>query len=715
MVQDAPRDTVTVEQAMPSLGIDPGRLWSALFRHRYAAGGIVALTLAAGIALALLTTPVFSARAALQIDSEASDVLGNDSGFRSLDWDVERFLLTQVDVLLSRGTALTLIERNSLAADDRFFERMRIPAPERPEPGKTMAETRRDAIVATLQSNIAAQMPRYSRILDLTFESPDPAYAAEIANGYAEAFLAASLARRFENSSYARDYLAGKLAEAKRSLEEAERAQVGYADANNLVNLDRGSAGDEGPLSLTQRTLVTAADALGRVRADRMAAEQRYRTAAGAEPMQIPEVQSNGYVGQIQRELSVIEAERSRDSSRYLTDHPVMQEHDRKIASLKADLNRAVGDIRGSLRQQYQAALRNEQELAADVTRLQGSTANEQARRIEFNILARETTTRRKTYDDLLARLQEVSAAAGITSSNISIIDRAQIPRTPVRPRPLVYIVVALLLGLLTAGCYILVREFLDDAARTPDDIANRFGLPFLGTVPQIGRDGDAVAALDNPRSDTSEAFAALRTSLGLLGESGCRSLLVTSSQQAEGKSLTAYGIARSYARAGKRVLVVDADLRRPSQHRLFAAARDRGLANVLACNVTAGEAVITAMPNLDLMASGPLPPSVPEFLSSTAFAEFHAWARSHYDVVVFDGPPVMGLADAVLLAQQIEHLVFVIEAGRPSRGRTAAAIRRLRDNGVAIDGVVLNRFDPQAAGYGHEYGNYYSYASEQG
>lgn len=714
MMLDNTRQSIAEDQAMPGLVVVPGRLWSAIFRYRFVAGGIVALALAAAISLSLLTMPVFSARTTLQIDSEASDVLGDDSGLRSLDWDVERFLQTQMDVLLSRRTALTLIERARLTEDDRFFERMQIAVPARPDPGKTMAETRRDAIVAALDSNIDAQLPGYSRILALTFESPDPNYAAEIANGYAEAFIAANLTRRFDNTSYARDYLAGKLTEAKRSLEEAERAQVGYAEANNLVNLDRGSGSDDSPVSLTQRTLVTAADALGRIRADRIAAEQRYRAAAGGDPMQIPEVQSNAYVAQIQRDLSVTEAERSRDSSRYLVDHPVMQEHERKIASLQADLGRAVGDIRGSLRQEYQAAMRNEQELAADVARLRDSTASEQARRIEFNILARETATRRKTYDDLLARMQEVSAAAGITSSNISIIDQARPPRSPVRPKVLVNIALGLLLGLLLAGLYILLRVFLDDAVRTPDDAAQRYGLPFLGTLPQIEPGGDAAAALDNPKSGASEAFAALRTSLGLLGQNGCHNLLVTSSQPSEGKSLTAYGLARSLARADRRVLVVDADLRRPSQHHFFGTAREPGLTDVLARNIAAEQAVITVSPNLDLMASGPLPLSVPEFFSSPSFGEFQSWARASYDVVVFDGPPVMGLADTVLLARQIDHLVFVIEAGRPSRGRTAAAIRRLRDNGVLIDGIILNRFNPQGAGYGHEYGHYYSYAADR-
>ncbi len=713
---DPARDAFADEQGMPSLGIDLRRVWAAVYRHRFVVAGIIALVLAATIALTMITTPVYSARTALQIDSDTNDVLGDDSpSFRSVDWDVERFLQTQIDVLLSRGTALKLVEREGLAKDDTFFQRMQVPAPTVAAPGKTMAETRREAIASVLEGNVSAELPRYSRILDLTFESPDPEYAAVIANGYAQAFIAANLERRFDSSSYAREYLAGQLAEAKQALEEAERAQVTYAQNNNLVNLDRGSSGDDPPMSLTQRTLVNTADVLGQVRAERIAAEQRYRAAASGDPMQVPEVQSNLYIGQLQRELSVVEADRSRDASRYKDEHPIMQEHDRKITSLRTDLDRALTDIRGSLRQQYQAALRNEQALERDVAGLRSGTAAEQARRIEFNILARESATRRNMYDGLLERLQEVSASAGITTSNISVIDRAEPQAAPVRPKPLVNIVLGLMVGAVLAGLYVFLREFVDDAARTPDDISDRFGLPFLGSVPRLDAKSDVGEVLDNPKSSVSEAFAALRTSLGLLGTgAGKRDLLITSSQQSEGKSLIAYGIARSYAREGRKVLVVDADLRRPSQHQIFGVSREKGLTDILTRQIAPGDAIIEVMPNLDLIASGPLPPSVPEYFSGPSFEEFRSWAREKYDVVVFDGPPVMGLADTVLLAQKIEHLIFVIEAGRASQGRTAAAIRRLGNNEVVIDGAVLNKFDPHSAGYGYEYGYYYSYEAER-
>ncbi|GAA4048364.1 GumC family protein [Parerythrobacter jejuensis] len=706
-------DAFADERGMPDFGIDLRRVWAAIYRHRFVFGGLVALVLAAAIVLTMITTPVFSARTAMQIDSDTSDVLEEETSFRSFDWDVERFLQTQIDVLLSRGTAMQLVEDMELARDDTFFDRMQVPAPVVPAPGKTLAETRQDSIARILQGNVDADLPRYSRILDLTFESPDAEYAAIISNAYAEAFIASNLERRFESSSYAREYLQEQLAGAKKALEDAERAQVEYARANNLVNLDGGSTGDETPLSLTQQTLINTNDALGNARNARIIAEERYRAARSGDPMQIPEVQTNGYIGQLQQELAMVEAQQGRDASRYKADHPVMQEYSRRTASLRNDLGKAVSDVRGSLRQQYQAALRNERQLQGNVNRLRSGTEAEQSRRVQFNILARETATNRDMYDALLSRFQEVSASAGVTNSNVSIIDRAETPLAPVRPQPFVNLALGLIAGLALGCLYVFLREFVDDAARTPEDITERFGLPFLGSVPKLTGTDEIGTSLDNPKSSVSEAFAALRTSLGLLGKDGLGDVLITSSQQSEGKSFVAYGIARSFAREGRKVLVVDADLRRPSQHSIFGVSRERGLTNILTRQIKPAEAATQVQENLDLIPSGPLPPSVPEFFSGPSFQEFRDWARANYDIVVFDGPPVMGLADTVLLAQKIEHLIFMVEAGRASQGRTAAAIRRLKTNEVTIDGAVLNKFDPHSAGYGYEYGYYYSYASE--
>ncbi len=707
-----PTESYGYTESMPSLGIDMRRIASALYRNRFVAIALLAGALILGMIVTLSATPIYKASATIQIDSQVNEVLDEDATMPPVEWDVERFLQTQLDVLLSRGMAEKVVDRLNLAKDDTYFDRMNLPAPEVAAPGKTMANTRKDRIAASLQANVEAELPRYSRIVDVSFSSPDATYAATIANAYVDSFITANLQRKFDSSSYAREYLEQQLEIAKDRLEASEREQVDYARQNGLVDLPEPGDRD-GSVSLVQTNLLEANTALNIARTQRIAAEERYRVAQGGSAFAIPDVQDNGYIQNLQKERAAIAADMARDADRYKSEHPVMQQYQQKLVGIDRQLSGAVSDVRGSLRQQYQAALRNEQRLAAQVRSLRAGTSAEQSKRIQYNILERETGTNREMYDALLQRFKEVSASAGVSTNNISLIDEAKVPGGPYWPNPLFNLALALISGILLAGIYIILREFIDDAARTPEDVTDRLRLPFLGTVPKLDSDEDIVSELEEPKSGASESFAALRTSLALLSTEGLSTLLVTSSQQSEGKSLVAYGIARSMARAGKSVLVVDSDLRRPSQHQIFRTSREMGLTNVLTRQNSWQEVIYHAQDNLDLIPSGPLPPSVPELLSSASFEEFRDAVTAAYDVVIFDGPPVLGLADTVLLAQRLEHLVFVTEAGRATHGRANTAIRRLRDNGIQIDGAVLNKFDPKNSGYGYEYGYYYSYGRE--
>ncbi|MBD3729203.1 MAG: polysaccharide biosynthesis tyrosine autokinase [Sphingomonadales bacterium] len=704
------------EAAMPSLNIDFRRIFAAVYRNRFIAAGIVAVAVALAIAYSLTTTPIYQATATLQIDSQAAEVLDTGSSADPRpDWDTERFLQTQLDVLLSRGTAEKVVDRLNLTKDNTYFERMQIPAPQAPAAGKTMAETRKARIVDSLIGNLSAELPRYSRVVQVTFTSPDASYAATIANAYLDAFITANLQRKFDSSAYARQYLEQQLALAKDRLEQSEQAQVAYARKIGLVDLQPeqadGTAGSSSSLVVTN--LVSVNSALNQARTERIAAEEAYRVAQGGSAMSIPQVQNSGFIQSLQQQRASVAADMARDSERYKSDHPVMQEYRRRLEGIDAQINRAVADVRGSLRQQFEAARRNEDRLEAQVNSLRSGTEVEQSERVQYNILAREASTNRAMYDALLQRYKEVSASAGVSTNNISIVDRAMTPGGPIRPRPMINFLLGLIAGLFLAAAYIIAKEILHDATRTPDDVTERLGLPFLGSVPKLDADETIVEELENPKSSVSESFAALRTSLGLLSTEGLRNMLVTSSQQSEGKSLVAYGVGRSYVREGKKVLLVDADLRRPSQHHIQGVSREIGLTNILTRQIDWRDAVQTNSAGLDLIPAGPLPPSVPELLSSASFMEFRDAAMAAYDVVIFDGPPVLGLADTILLAQRIEHLIFVTEAGRATHGGAQAAIRRLRANDIHIDGAVLNKFDPKQSGYGYEYGYYYSYGRD--
>ncbi|MDE2595388.1 MAG: polysaccharide biosynthesis tyrosine autokinase [Sphingomonadales bacterium] len=704
---------------LPTLQIDLRRIFAAFYRNRLFIAGIMLLALSLGMIATLTTTPIYRATASVQVDVQTENFINDSRNGESnpYAYDLDRFLQTNLDVLTSHSLALRVVNALNLAGNDDFFRRMSLNAPRSTEPGMTMADTRRKVIADVLQGNLESKLPRSSQVVEISFTSPDPAYATKIANSYAEQFIAANLQRKFDSSAYARTYLEDQLRIAKDRLEASERAQISYARDKGLIDVvtESSSGNDRTSTSLLLTTLVDANKALSDATSERVRAEERYRVAASGNVLAIPEVQNNSAIQQLLRERAVASAELSRDKERYGEDHPVMKQRRDQVADFDRQINRYANQVRDSLHQQYDTALRNERQLAGQVTGLRGKNQVEQGDRVQFNILSREASTNRTMYEGLLQRYKEVSASAGVATNNISMVDKADPPTSPIRPRPLRNLAIALLIGALASIIFVVLRDYYDDAIRTPDDVIKKLQIPFLGILPKLPVGVTAAEALDDPKSSVSEAFAALRTQMSLLSSDGVpRTMMVTSSRESEGKSMVAFGIARSFARLGKRVLVVDSDLRRPSQHRLFDTSRDVGLTNVLTRQIRWQDAVQkTDLAEVDFIPSGPLPPSVPELLSGGSYRQFIEDTNQAYDMVMIDAPPVLGLADAILLGHMINHVIYVIESGRPLRGRGLAAVRRLRAAGIRIDGTVLNKFDPKHTGYGYEYGYYYYYGKD--
>jgi capsular exopolysaccharide synthesis family protein len=252
-----------------------------------------------------------------------------------------------------------------------------------------------------------------------------------------------------------------------------------------------------------------------------------------------------------------------------------------------------------------------------------------------------------------------------------------------------------------------------DDAVRSPEDVEHRFGLPFLGAVPRLGRRVAANAALMDPRSEISEAYHTVRASIDLSSENGSPgTLLVTSSREGEGKSTTALAMARDFAHSGKRVLLVDADLRRPSLHKVLELPKTPGLSNLLTKQLSLDEVIQhTETERLDFISAGPQPPSPAELLSGTRFASLLTSLKSRYDQIVIDSPPVLGLADAPQMAAVVDGSVLVVEANRAHRGSVKAALRRLVGSRAQILGAILVKFDPRKVAFGEDYmTGYYGY-----
>jgi capsular exopolysaccharide synthesis family protein len=326
--------------------------------------------------------------------------------------------------------------------------------------------------------------------------------------------------------------------------------------------------------------------------------------------------------------------------------------------------------------------------------------------------------TNRELYDGLLQRYKEVSAEAGVTSNNISVVDRAEPPMLPISPRPLVNLTLAAILGVLLAAGAVAAKEIFRDGVRDPDEVEQRFGVPLLGHVPLISGDSKASDEIRRPDSNVSEAYQAVRAAIELSSDAGYpRTLLVTSSRAGEGKSTTALAMAREVAASGRKVLLIDADMRRPTLHDEIGVSREPGLSNFLTQQL-AIEAVIseTDTPGLSFIPAGARPPSPAELVGGNGIRAMLSFLREEYDQIIIDSPPVLGLADAPRLSSLVDGTMLIIEANRSQVGAIDNAVRRLKAARANLIGAVLVKFDARKADFGSNYLlDYYDYSDWKG
>ncbi len=685
-------------------------------KHRFLILGSAIAAVLIGLILTLLTPPTYTATATIQIDREAARVLDGEgvAPEESMIAGME-FFETQYGLLRSRSLAERVIDSLGLATSDAFLEQMGETPPRSEGTAAQRTAARRDAVLKVVQDNLGVAPVRGSRLATLSFDSPNPQLSARVVNAFAENFIQSNLDRKFESTAYVREFLEERIAQTKSRLEEAERELVGYAAGESIVNV---AETENGAQSLAGNNLVALNSALAQARAARVAAQEKWRQAQTAALMSLPEVLQNGTIQSLTEQRAQLDAEYQQKLGVFKPDFPAMVQLKAQIDELDRQINALASSIRSSIRGQYEVALNQERALQGQVSSLTGEVLDLRDRSIEYNILQREVDTSRALYDALLQRYKEVSATNGVTVNNISIVDRADAPRTASSPKMLINLAIALLLGLGIGVLAALLLEALDESLEKPEDVEAKVGVPVLGVVPLLDKTEAPVEALANPRSSFSEAYYSIRTALQFSTAHGVpASLLVTSSRPAEGKSTTAYATALNLARLGRRVLLADGDLRNPSMHRVIGANNDAGLSNLLS-----GGAELRALTQrtpqegMDFIACGPLPPNPAELWGGDRLRRMLDEASRMYDYVVIDGPPVLGFADAPLLASAVEGTILVIEAKGARRAQVRGALRRLSLGRARILGAVLTKFNVKSAQYGgYDYAYDYNYGASDG
>ncbi|MCT2398074.1 GumC family protein [Novosphingobium mangrovi (ex Huang et al. 2023)] len=709
------------------LGIDLKQILSAVRRNVKWIALIVIGVLIAGFLVTLLMVPRYIATAQVLVEQTTDTIIEGSElqDTANQQFDAERFLETQVDIIRSRSLAERVAQSAKLVDRQAFYDAMGEAMPQMEDldganPTKSeLADLRLDTVVELLQEHLSVVLPVDSRVIKIQFESTDAATSAQIANLYAENYLESNLKRKFESSAYARQFLANQLAEARSKVEASERELNQYSRAAGLIRISgQGQNADrETTLSVTNNSLVQVNSAAAAATADRLAAEDRWNTIAKEPVLSIPQVIENAAIQDILKQKATLEAQLADEQSRHLDDYPSVKVLKAQISELNKRINTIGGGIKRSIYLEFSSSRAREDSLKTQVEKLRDDAMGEQERGVGYAVLKRVAETDRALYDTLLERYNQLNATAGSTSNNVTLVDRADVPREPSSPSLILNLFVALVLGLGGAGLFVLLREHFDDTVRSPEDVEAKLGLPLLGLIPAVP-EGEAAAAADDVKSSLSEAYHSLVANLRFSTSNGFpRVLVVTSTNESEGKTTSAHSVAVDLARLGKSVLLIDADLRRPTLHRRMAEKNVPGLTELLVGDASF-DAVLhpSGFDHLTYMTGLPIPPEPSLLLGGDRLPRVIEEATARFDVVVVDSAPMLGLSDTASIASLTDGVLFVIDASRFHRGAVKSALRRLSMVNAKIIGAVVTKFDARSANGDYAYYgyNYYSYGSDR-
>ena len=673
-----------------------GRGWIVIRRHRIILFVALALCLLGGALLILMATPDYRATASVEVQDVPAGAAGAGSSQRMNAGDTETLMQTQLELLRSRALAEDVARDLSLVGTPTFFDGMGEQRPDEGKGSQSQRQVEQARVIDLLRSHLEVKLPGKSRILEISFVSADPVLSARVANSYADSVIRSDLKRGFDAGVQARRFLLGELDGARRDLERAEQDLATYA-SHNGGRIGQDDSGKRSvPEGVTAARLAQLNGFRAQATADRIIAQKRWESARGASADSLPEVLNNGAMQQILAERAQARAQVAQERQFRKDAHPEMREARARLAALDEQANAMAATIRSSMRAQVDVAVRGERQIDREIAKIEEQARSEQGRDVRLGIMERSVDTYRMLHDSLLQRYRDMASQAGFQAGRIQSLDRAAVPERPFSPKVGETLALAALTGMMLGLLLIGARHLFDDAVTSGDTLGERVGLPLIGAVPVTG---------DNPQPP--EIFRPIAASLQLASADGLpRSILVTSAQEGEGKSLTLHALALALAALGKRVLVVDGDMRRPVQHRLFRLSASSGISEVLTGQVTAEQAIMdTGIPGVFLLPCGAVPPNPAELLATGAFDAMLAEVQDGYDSILIDAPPILGVTDALLISAKTQVSLLVVEWGRNHHGGLRTAVERLRRAGGSIIGAILTKQQGRALDYDYHRG----------
>jgi polysaccharide biosynthesis transport protein len=721
--------------------------WQVVSRRRWTIICVFLGTLLAATLYTFTVRPVFTGTVSLRIEKEPPRVVKFEEVVKEAD-SQQDYYQTQYKILQSRSLAnrvigLLQLDQHPEFQDDQdgwmargetwvreqLVRWIPVPPPAAPENTEDLAVA--SPLTDTFLRRVSVDPVRNARLVNVSFDSRFPDLAARVANTMADAFIAQQMDRMVETTRYATQFLAKQLEEARDKLGESETHLSNYLNASGILFVTADRMGQ--PQDIITQQLTIMSEAVLKARADRMAKESLLTQASVQDPFTLPAVLQSLPIGQLKQVGADLEGEYRRLSQVFKPDYPKMLQLKEKIEENRRQVRTEVDRMLASLKADYESSVRSEKALEASLAK-QSTLARGLAENMaEYNLLRREVDTNRDLYGSLLSRLRETQISAALLTSNISVVDAAEIPASPSRPRKGLNLAIACLAGLAGGIGLAFLFEYLDTNIKDTKEVESLLRVPALGVVPSraafermLARRKTLEAGSTSPTpfalvahselpSVFAEAFRNLRTSiLYSTPERPPKTLMMTSLQPEDGKTSLVTNLAITLAQlGGSPVVLVDADMRRPMVHRVLNVESTPGLSTYLTGQADLDQVIVpSGIPNLFVIPAGRIPVNPAELLASARLREGIEALSQRFAYVVFDTGPLFGVSDAMILAGQLEGTVLVLRHGRASRDAAQRAIRSLVAVRARLLGVILNDVDIHANSYGY-YDSYYGYSSE--
>jgi capsular exopolysaccharide synthesis family protein len=671
-----------------------------LVSRRWIILGIVVLGLAAGAIQIWRTTPVFEAQATVQIDQDAN-VLGVDRPLLPLDqrdW-MREFLPTQIGILQSRELARLAREELTRPAD--VLSPGSAPPPtETAMPATASADSL--PTVGQIAGGRTVSIPRDTRLVNIGFQSTDPALSARVANALARAYLQQSITFRSKMTDDASSWLTKQVSEQRALVDASEGALQQYRQEHGADALIRDELGGQQQNVVVQKLgelQAAETEARNRTVEKQSAYKQLQAAQASRTPLDtIPAIATNPYILGLKGELTLLQRQMLQASQELGDAHPDMIKLSAAVQNSERKLQTEINLAAAAIRNEFEAAQERERVVSAALARQKVAVRELNGKAVKYTALEREARTNREVLDQLLQRSREAVLAKRLESTSVRIVDWAEVPDEPVFPRKARTMMIAFTGSSMFALALVFGLELFNTRIKSPADVKQHLRTRLIGVVPRV----EAKAGSESPLlgygapAQFAELFRDLRTRLMSMPQlAERRTLLVTSSEPVEGKTMSAANVAVSLARLRQRVVLIDADLRHPRLHEVFGVDRGPGLANALTSGqMTGADFRRTKVPGLWLMPAGSSPQSPADLLGSPRFTRLVEDLRKQFDWVVIDSPPVLVVTDPCLIARAVSGVLLVVDSGRMSRETVTATIERLESVGAPLVGAILNNVE---------------------